>query len=83
MGWSYFIEIVFVCLNCLLCFVSSSNEERRLKVCENTVLRIFGPKRQVVVEAGVDYIMRSFITCTIRQTLLECRHVARTREMEN
>jgi hypothetical protein len=34
------------------------------------VLRIFGPKREEVVEAGGDYIMRSFITCTLHQILL-------------
>jgi hypothetical protein len=41
-------------------------EEHRLRVFENRVLRrIFGPKRKEV--AGEDYIMRSFITCTLYQ----------------
>jgi hypothetical protein len=44
-------------------------EESRLRVFENRALRrIFGPKREEV--AGEDCIMRSFITCTLRQILL-------------
>jgi hypothetical protein len=39
-------------------------EEHRLRVFENRVLRIFGPKRDEVREVGENYIMRSFITCT-------------------
>ena len=34
-------------------------EERRLKVFENRVLRIFGPKRDEVTGNGENYIMRS------------------------
>jgi hypothetical protein len=40
-------------------------------VYENRVLkRISGFKRKEVVEAGDDYIMRSFITCMLCQILL-------------
>jgi hypothetical protein len=40
-------------------------EEHRLRVFENRVLRrIFGPKRD---EVGGNYIMKSFITCTLLQ----------------
>jgi hypothetical protein len=44
-------------------------EEHRLRVCENRVLRrIFGPKREMNRrEVGENCIMRSFITCTLRQ----------------
>jgi hypothetical protein len=34
-------------------------EERRLRVFENRVLRIFGPKRGEVTGNGENYIMRS------------------------
>jgi hypothetical protein len=41
-------------------------EEHRLRVSENRVLtRIFGPKRDEVVEVGENYIM-SFIICTLQ-----------------
>jgi hypothetical protein len=44
-------------------------EEHRLRVFENRVLRrIFGPKRDEVMGDGGNCIMRSFITCTPRQT---------------
>jgi hypothetical protein len=44
-------------------------EEHRLRVFENRVLRrIFGPKRDDVTGFGENCIMRSFITCTPRQT---------------
>jgi hypothetical protein len=37
-------------------------------VFENRVLRrIFGPKRDEVMEVGGNYIMGSFITCTLLQ----------------
>jgi hypothetical protein len=40
----------------------------RLRVFENRVLRrIFGLKRDEVTEVGENYIMRSFITCTLLQ----------------
>jgi hypothetical protein len=40
-------------------------EGHRLSVFENTVLkRIFGPKRDVVIGFGEDYITRSFTVCT-------------------
>jgi hypothetical protein len=46
-------------------------EERTLSVSENRVLRrIFGPKGRKWQEAGEHCIMRSFITCTLRQILL-------------
>jgi hypothetical protein len=49
--------------------ISDIEEEHRLRVSENRVLRrIFGPKKEEV--AGEDYIMRSFITCTLHQILL-------------
>jgi hypothetical protein len=36
----------------------------------NRVLRRkFGPKREEVGETGEDYIMRSFVTCTLHQIL--------------
>jgi hypothetical protein len=42
-------------------------EEHRLKVFENRVLRrIIGPKRDEVT-VGENWIMRSFITCTLLQ----------------
>jgi hypothetical protein len=41
-------------------------EEHRLRVFENRVLRIFGPKRDEVI--GENCIMKSFITCNPRQT---------------
>jgi hypothetical protein len=47
-------------------------EEHRLRVFEDRVLsRIFEPKRDEVQEAGKNCIMRSFITCILRQVLLE------------
>jgi hypothetical protein len=46
-------------------------EEHRLRVFENRVLRrIFGPKRKWR-KAGEDCMMRSFITCTLHQILLK------------
>jgi hypothetical protein len=43
-------------------------EEHRLRVFENRVLRrIFGPNRDEVTGEWRNYIMRSFITCTLRQ----------------
>jgi hypothetical protein len=45
-------------------------EDHRLKVFENRVLRrTFDPMKKCQ-EAGEDYIMRSFITCTLHQMLL-------------
>jgi hypothetical protein len=42
-----------------------------LRGYENRVLRrIFGPKREEM--AREDYVMRSFITVTLRQLLLRC-----------
>jgi hypothetical protein len=39
-------------------------EERRLRVCENRVLRrIFGPRRDEVTGSGENYMMRSLIVC--------------------
>jgi hypothetical protein len=46
-------------------------EEHRLRVFENRVLRrIFGPKRGEVAEGWKDYIMSSFVTCTLHDVLL-------------
>jgi hypothetical protein len=46
----------------------TSREKRRLRVFENRVLRrIFGPKRDEVTDGGENCIMRSFITCSVRQ----------------
>jgi hypothetical protein len=43
-------------------------EEHRLRVFENRVLRrIFGPKRNEVTGEWRKFIMRSFMTCTLRQ----------------
>ena len=39
-------------------------EERRLKVLENRVLRVFGPKRDEVTGNGENYIMKSLAFCT-------------------
>jgi hypothetical protein len=45
-------------------------EEHILRVFENRVLsKIFGPKREDVKKIGEDYIMRSFINCTVYQIL--------------
>jgi hypothetical protein len=41
-------------------FVSSS----RMKVFENRMLRIFGPKRDKVKGSGDNYVMRSLTICT-------------------
>jgi hypothetical protein len=43
-------------------------EEYRLRVFENRLLRkIFGPKKDEVIEVRENCIMKSFITCTLRQ----------------
>jgi hypothetical protein len=43
-------------------------EEYILRVFENGVMgRIFGPKRDEVKEVTENYIMRSFISCTLLQ----------------
>jgi len=45
-------------------------EERRLRVFENRVLRIFGPKRgEVTGGGGENYIMRGLKICTAYQIL--------------
>ena len=46
-------------------------EECRLRVFENRVWRIFGPKRDEV-QGGKNYIMRTLIICTPHQILLRC-----------
>jgi len=43
--------------------------EHRLRLFENRVLRIFGSKREKEVEALEDYLMRSFIICTLHKIL--------------
>jgi hypothetical protein len=46
-------------------------EEHRWRVSENRALRrIFGPKWEVVQEAGENCLMRSFMTFTLYQILL-------------
>jgi hypothetical protein len=60
-------------------------EEHRLRVFGDRVLRrIFGPKRDELTEAWENYIVRSFITCTLCQVYYNdevrmwwARHVAR------
>jgi hypothetical protein len=43
----------------------------KLEGCENRVLRrIFGPKNEEVAGRRKDYILRSFITCTLHQIML-------------
>jgi hypothetical protein len=42
-------------------------EEDRLRVIQNRVLRIFGPKKDEAKQVRENYIIRSFITCTFRQ----------------
>jgi len=45
-------------------------EERTLRVFENRVLRIFGPKDEVRGKrSGENYIMRSLMICTYHQIL--------------
>jgi len=39
-------------------------DERRLRMFQNRVLRIFGPKRDEVIGGGENYIMRSLMICT-------------------
>jgi hypothetical protein len=47
-------------------------EEPKLRVIENrTLRRIFGPNRDEVAMGGEGCIMRSFMTCTLHQILLE------------
>jgi hypothetical protein len=47
-------------------------EEHRLSVFENRVLRrIFGPKRDEVMGELENYIIKSFITCTLHQVYFE------------
>jgi hypothetical protein len=48
-------------------------EEHTFRAFENRVLRtIFGPKSKEVarVWTGEDYVVRSFITCTLHQILI-------------
>jgi len=46
-------------------------ERHRLRVYENRVRRrIFGQQGRKWREAGEDYVMRSFITCTLHEILL-------------
>jgi hypothetical protein len=44
-------------------------EERRLRVYENRVLRIFGPKRDKAKGNGENYLMRTLMICTAHQIL--------------
>jgi len=45
-------------------------EERRLRVFQNRVLRIFGSERDEVKRSGENYIMRNFMICTPHPVLL-------------
>jgi hypothetical protein len=55
-------------------FHNLREEYSRFRVSENGVLRtVFGRKREEVMQAGEDYIMRNFITCTLHQILLGCQ----------
>jgi hypothetical protein len=41
---------------------------QKLRVLENGVVgRIFGPKKEEVTRRGENYIMRSFMLCTLHQ----------------
>jgi hypothetical protein len=43
-------------------------EEHRLSLFENNMLkRIFGPRRDEVIEVGENCTTRSFIACVLRQ----------------
>jgi len=42
-------------------------KKRRLRVFENRVLSIFGPKRDEVTVERADYIRRSLMSCTAHQ----------------
>jgi hypothetical protein len=44
-------------------------KELRLRVSENRVLRIFGPKRDKVKGIGENHIVRSLMFCTPHQIL--------------
>jgi len=44
-------------------------EERRLRVFENRVLRMFVPKMDEVAGGGENYIMKSLVICTADQIL--------------
>jgi hypothetical protein len=56
----YFMDFVYT-------WSLTLREEQRMKVCENRVLSIFGPKREE--GAGEDCMMRSFITCMLHSIL--------------
>jgi hypothetical protein len=65
-------------------------EEHRLRVSENRVLsRIFGPKREIITEAGKDCIMRRFIASPNVIRVTKSRgmrwegHVSRVEDMRN
>jgi hypothetical protein len=45
-------------------------EEQGLRMFENKVLGIFESNKDEVTEGRRNYIMRSFVICTLRQTLL-------------
>jgi hypothetical protein len=50
-------------------------EEQRLRVFENRLLRrILNLRGKKWREAGEDFIMRSFMTCTLHQILLASRN---------
>jgi hypothetical protein len=47
----------------------TSGEERRLRVFENRVLKVFGPKSKKM-DHGENCIMMNFITCILHRILL-------------
>jgi len=50
----------------------TGREEHTFMVCENRVLRrIFGLQKVDVAASEEDCIMRSFLTCTLHQMILE------------
>jgi hypothetical protein len=66
-----FFTVSFVVLYGCEAWLVTLREEHRLRVSENRVLRrIFGRRGRKWREAGEDFIMRSFITCTLHQILL-------------
>jgi hypothetical protein len=46
-------------------------DERRMRVFESTVLRIFGPKWDEVTGSGENYTVRSSMICTPHPILFE------------
>jgi len=64
------VENITHILSVVLYGFETLREEHRLGCLRTGCL--FGPKRKEVVGDWKDYIMRSFITCTLQQILLRC-----------